>query len=172
MRRAPPQPALHDDLMGRVMARGNLRSAWQQVKANRGAPCVDGVTVDGFLAFAREYWAAIRQALLNGTYSPQPVRRVEIPKPSGRGVRLLGIPVVLDRVIAQANQQVLTPIFAPGFSELSFGFRPGRGAHGVLRQGRRGLSQPSLDIMTFTMDLLELPSGILDIFCQCLRQPP
>ena len=137
MRRAPTQPALHDGLLERVMDRNNLRRAWRQVKANRGAPGVDGMTVDEFVAFAREHWPAIRQALLDGSYSPQPVRRVEIPKPSGRGVRLLGIPTVLDRLIAQAIQQVLTPIFDPDFSESSFGFRPGRGAHGAIRQVQR-----------------------------------
>ena len=134
MRRAPTQPALHDGLLERVMDRNNLRRAWRQVKANRGAPGVDGMTVDEFPAFAREHWPSIRQALLDGSYSPQPVRRVEIPKPSGRGVRLLGIPTVLDRLIAQAIQQVLTPIFDPDFSESSFGFRPRRGAHGAIRQ--------------------------------------
>jgi RNA-directed DNA polymerase len=123
--------------MRQVVDRNNLRRAWRQVKANRGAPGVDGMTVDEFVAFAREHWPAIRQALLDGSYSPQPVRRVEIPKPSGRGVRLLGIPTVLDRLIAQAIQQVLTPIFDPEFSESSFGFRPGRSAHGALRQVQR-----------------------------------
>ena len=141
MRRAPTQPALHDGLMGWVVDRNNLRRAWQQVKANRGAPGVDGMTVDDFPAFAREHWPAIRQALLDGTYSPRPVRRVEIPKPSGRGVRLLGIPTVLDRLIAQAIQQVLTPIFDPDFSESSFGFRPGRSAHGALRQVQRWVGE-------------------------------
>ena len=137
MRRAPTQPALHESLMRQVVDRNNLRRAWRQVKANRGAPGVDGMTVDEFVAFAREHWPAIRQALLDGSYSPQPVRRVEIPKPSGQGVRLLGIPTVLDRLIAQAIQQVLTPIFDPDFSESSFGFRPGRGAHGAIRQVQR-----------------------------------
>ena len=136
MRRAPTQPALHDRLMWRIVDRFNMLRAWQQVKDNQGAPGVDGMTVDEFPSFAREHWPAIRQALLDGSYSPQPVLRAEIPKPSG-GVRLLGIPTVLDRLIAQAIQQVLTPIFDPDFSESSFGFRPGRGAHGALRQVQR-----------------------------------
>ena len=91
MRRAPTQPVLPECFMWRVVDRFNLRRAWQQVKDNRGAPGVDGMTVDEFPSFAREHWPAIRQALLDGTYLPQPVRRVQIPKPSG-GVRLLGIP--------------------------------------------------------------------------------
>jgi RNA-directed DNA polymerase len=128
------QPALHDDLMARVMAPVNLRRAWKRVKANRGAPGVDGITIDDFSAFAQAHWPGIRRALLDGSYRPQPVRRVEIPKPKGRGVRLLGIPTVTDRVIQQAIAQVLTPLFDPGFSESSFGFRPGRCAHGALRQ--------------------------------------
>ena len=136
MRRAPTQPALHDRLMWRVLDRFNLLRAWQQVKDNQGAPGVDGMTVDEFPAFAREHWPAIRQALLDGSYSPQPVLRAEIPKPTG-GVRLLGIPTVVDRLIAQAIQQVLTPIFDPEFSESSFGFRPGRSAHGAVRQVQR-----------------------------------
>ncbi len=86
--RAPTQPALQDDLMDR----NGCVAPWRRVKANRGAPWVDGLTVADFLAFAREHWPAIRQTLLNGTYSPRPVRRVEIPKPSGLGVRLLGTP--------------------------------------------------------------------------------
>lgn len=136
-RRVPTQPALHDDLMERVLAPENLRRAWKRVKANRGAPGVDGMTVDDFPALTREHWPNIRQALLDGTYTPSPVRRVEIPKPKGRGVRLLGIPTVLDRCIQQAIAQILTPIFDPAFSESSFGFRPGRSAHGALRQVQR-----------------------------------
>jgi len=134
VRRASMQPALHDDLMVRVMEPANLRRAWKRVKANRGAPGVDGVTVDEFPAFAKAHWPAIRRALLDGRYRPAPVRRVDIPKPKGQGVRGLGIPTVTDRVIQQAIAQVLTPVFDPGFSESSFGFRPGRSAHGALRQ--------------------------------------
>jgi RNA-directed DNA polymerase len=133
LRRGAMQPALHDDLMARVLDSKNLRRAWKRVKANRGAPGIDGMRIEDFAAFARLQWAEIRQQLSNGTYQPQPVRRVSIPKPGG-GERLLGIPTVVDRVIQQAIAQVLTPIFDPGFSESSFGFRPGRSAHGALRQ--------------------------------------
>ncbi len=128
------QPSLHEDLMAQVLDRANVQRAWRRVKANRGAPGIDGMTLDTFPAHVRSHWPAIRQALLEGTYQPSPVRRVSIPKPAGRGERLLGIPTVVDRVITQAIQQVLTPIFDPDFSESSFGFRPGRSAHGALRQ--------------------------------------
>ena len=132
-RRCTTQPALHEELMQRVLAPGNLRRAWKRVKANRGAPGVDGMRIEDFPAYARGHWPSIRQALHDGSYRPQPVRRVMIPKPSG-GERPLGIPTVLDRVIQQAIAQALTPIFDPGFSESSFGFRPGRSAHAALRQ--------------------------------------
>ena len=133
-RRDDMQPSLHEDLMARVMDRANVQRAWRRVKANRGAPGVDGMTIDEFPAFVRTHWPAIRQALLEGTYQPSPVRRVSIPKPAGRGERRLGIPTTTDRVICQSIQQVLTPIFDPDFSESSFGFRPGRSAQGALRQ--------------------------------------
>ena len=119
-RRALTQPALHDDLMGRIVDPANMRRAWKRVKANQGAPGVDGMTLEDFPTFARLHWSAIRQALLDGTYQPQPVRRVSIPKPNG-GERSLGIPSVVDRVIQQAIGQVLIPIFDPAFSESSFG---------------------------------------------------
>jgi RNA-directed DNA polymerase len=120
--------------MERVVERGNMQRAWKQVKANKGAPGVDGMHIEDFLTFAKENWTTIRQALLDGTYQPTPLRRVTIPKPGGGGMRMLGIPIVLDRLITQAILQVLTPIFDPGFSELSFGSRPKRSAHGALRQ--------------------------------------
>ena len=132
-RRDATQPALHDDLMERVLESENMRQAWKRVKSNQGAPGIDGMRIEDFPAFARSNWPAIRQALRDGTYRPQPVRRVTIPKPNG-GERLLGIPTVMDRVIQQAIAQVLGPIFDPGFSDASFGFRPGRSAHGALRR--------------------------------------
>jgi RNA-directed DNA polymerase len=96
--------------------------------------------IEDFAAFARSHWTTIREALCDGTYQPQPVRRVTIPKPGG-GERLLGIPTVVDRVIQQAIAQVMGPLFDPGFSESSFGFRPGRSAHGALRQVQRFIGE-------------------------------
>jgi RNA-directed DNA polymerase len=101
---------------------------------------VDGVTVAQLRSYIRTHWADIRQQLLTGTYKPQPVRRVEIPKPGG-GVRGLGIPTVMDRLIQQALLQVLTPIFDPGFSENSFGFRPGRSAHDAVRKAQQYMQE-------------------------------
>ena len=106
----------------------NLAAAWKRVKANKGAPGVDGMTIDSFPAFAREHWPRIAHDLMEGTYRPAPVRRVWIPKPDG-SKRPLGVPTVLDRVIQQAIAQVLGPLFEAGFSEHSHGFRPGRSAH-------------------------------------------
>ena len=112
----------------------NLRRAGHQVKANHGAPGVDGMTVEDFPAYAREHWPSIRQALRDETYQPSPVRRTEIPKRQGKGTRLVGIPTVVDRVIQQAIAQVLGPIFDPEFSASSFGVRPGRSAHQAVKQ--------------------------------------
>ena len=139
-RRASSSPPLYDSLLEAILAPANLQQAWKQVKANRGAPGVDGMTVDAFPAFAQVHWPAIRQALFDGRYRPLPVQRVEIPKPHGGGVRQLGIPAVVDRLITQAIAQVLNPIFDPGFSASSFGFRPSRSAHGALRQVQRHIA--------------------------------
>jgi len=133
-RRRRTQPALHEVLMEGIVAADNMRRAWRQVRRNRGAPGIDGMRVEDFPAYARGHWPTIKQALLDGTYSPQPVRRVSIPKPGG-GERLLGIPTVVDRIIQQAIAQVMGPIFDEGFSESSFGFRPRRSAHGALETG-------------------------------------
>ena len=116
-----------------VVSRDNMLSAWHQVKANKGAPGIDGITVGEFPEYAQANWEAIKAALLEGAYVPTPVKRVEIPKDNG-GVRKLGIPVVMDRVIQQAISQVLTPVFDPLFSDNSFGFRPGRSAHQAVRK--------------------------------------
>ena len=140
-RRRPTPPALHDDLMAQVVDPANPRRAWKQVKANQGAPGLDGMPPEDCPAFAREHWPTVRQARRDGTYQPAPVRRVAIPKPGGRGERWLGIPTVWDRVIAQAIAQVLTPLFDPAFSASSFGFRPGRSAHGALRQVQRYIGE-------------------------------
>ena len=128
------QPALDQNLMAKVVAKTNMQKAWQRVKSNKGAPGSDGMALEDFPANARLHWPTIRQSLLEGTYLPQPVRRVSIPKPNGRGERLLGVPCVVDRVIQQAILQVLTPIFDPGFSASSFGSRPQRSAHGAIAQ--------------------------------------
>ena len=132
-RRGVAQPTLQGDLLEAVVAPANMHAAWARVKSNKGAPGVDGMTIEEFPVFAKVHWPAIRQALIDGGYRPSPVRRVLIPKPGG-GERALGIPTVVDRVIQQAIAQVLTPIFDPEFSELSFGFRPKRSAHGAVKQ--------------------------------------
>ena len=112
-------------LMEEVLRRENIAAAHARVVRNGGAPGIDGMTVEDLMPYCREHWARIREELLGGRYKPQPVRRVEIPKPDGKGTRTLGIPTVLDRMIQQALLQVLTPIFDPTFSDGSFGFRPG-----------------------------------------------
>jgi len=139
-RRGLTPPSLHDDLMVRIVATDNVRRAWKRVRANKGAPGIDGLSIVDFPDVTRTQWPAIRQALLEGTYQPQPVRRVSIPKPGGRGERLLGIPTVMDRLIQQSIAQVLTPIFDPQFSVSSFGFRPKRSAHGAVRQVQAHIS--------------------------------
>jgi RNA-directed DNA polymerase len=109
--------------------------AYEQVTGNKGAAGVDGMTVEELKPYLQEHWERIKEELLNGKYQPQPVRCVEIPKPQG-GIRQLGIPRVVDRLIQQALHQVLSPIFEPGFSESSYGFRPGRSAHQAVQQAR------------------------------------
>jgi len=116
-----------------VVKKDNILSSWKQVRANKGAPGIDGMSVEEFPAYAQESWKGIKQSLLQGEYHPSAVKRVEVPKDSG-GTRNLGIPTVMDRVIQQAITQVLTPVFDPHFSESSFGFRPGRSAHQAVRK--------------------------------------
>src|ERR1700720_81811 len=122
-------PASTNRLMEAVCERETLKAALRQVKANKGSPGVDGMTVVGIKDYLKQHWPAIREQLLNGTYEPKPVRRVEIPKPDGGGVRKLGIPTVLDRFIQQAVMQVLQRKWDRTFSDHSYGFRPGRSAH-------------------------------------------
>lgn len=122
-------------LMERIVAPGNLRAAYGRVTSNKGAPGIDGMSVGSLAAHLRAEWPAIRERLLTGTYRPAAVRRHELPKPGG-GVRVLGIPTVLDRMIQQAALQVLQPEWDPTFSEGSFGFRPGRSAHQAVARAR------------------------------------
>jgi RNA-directed DNA polymerase len=129
-------PGLEVSLWEQLLSPQNLGRALRRVEANRGAPGVDGMTTGQLRPWLAEHWTAVRQALDAGTYQPSPVRRVVIPKPGG-GERLLGVPTCLDRLIQQAIAQVLTPIFDPGFSGSSFGFRPGRSAHQAVRVARR-----------------------------------
>ena len=123
-------------LMEEVVEHKNLSAAYRRVVANKGSAGVDGMTVDELGSYLKENWLRIKEELLSGEYRPKPVRRVEIPKPGGRGMRKLGIPTVMDRFIQQAILQVLDPIFDPGFSDSSFGFRPGRSAHQAVLKAR------------------------------------
>jgi len=125
--------ALTARLMERVVERENLNNAYKRVKANKGAPGVDGMTVGDLRGWVKEHKEELVASLLDGDYRPSPVRGVEIPKPGG-GMRQLGIPTVVDRLVQQAILQALEPILDPRFSESSYGFRPGRSAHQALRQ--------------------------------------
>ena len=122
------------DLMERILNRDNLNRAYKQVKRNHGAPGIDGMTVEAALPWLRENRDELLQSIREGDYKPSPVRRKEIPKPDGIGVRKLGIPTVVDRIIQQAIAQQLQPVFKPLFSEGSYGYRPGRSAQQAIRK--------------------------------------
>ena len=139
-KRTPERPAEEERLMEEVCDRKNLEMAWKRVRGNKGSPGVDGLTIEDAADYLREHWPTIRAQLLNGTYQPQPVKRVEIPKPGG-GVRKLGIPCVVDRLIQQALLQVLQEQWDPTFSEHSYGFRPGRSAHQAVAQAQRYVAE-------------------------------
>ncbi|MBS3965652.1 MAG: group II intron reverse transcriptase/maturase [Truepera sp.] len=132
-KRSEPESIPNATLLARVLARENLQRALKQVRQNRGAPAIDGLTVDELTGYLRHHWPDIRAQLEAGTYCPQPVKRVEIPKPDGRK-RLLGIPTVLDRFIQQAIAQVVQEQWEPHFHPRSYGFRPQRSAHQAVRQ--------------------------------------
>jgi RNA-directed DNA polymerase len=139
-KREPESLATIEQLMEEVCQRNNLEEALKRVMANKGSPGVDGMTVRKLPDYLREQWPTIRQQLLSGTYQPQPVKRVEIPKPDG-GVRKLGIPTVLDRFIQQAVMQVLQGRWDSTFSEHSYGFRPRRSAHQAVAQAQQYLAE-------------------------------
>ena len=120
-------------LINQILSKDNLLLAHKKVVSNKGAPGVDGMKVEELLTYCQSNWAGIRKQIANGTYQPTPVKRVEIPKSVG-GIRVLGIPCVIDRLILQAIHQILTPIFEEGFAENSYGFRPNRSAHDAVKK--------------------------------------
>jgi RNA-directed DNA polymerase len=130
----------HEQRMEEVCERENCLQAYKRVKSNKGSAGIDGMTVDELPGYLKEHWPAIREQLLSGTYRPQPVRRVEIPKPDG-GVRQLGIPTALDRMVQQAVMQVLQDGWDAEFSEHSHGFRPGRSAHQAIAKAQKYVAE-------------------------------
>jgi RNA-directed DNA polymerase len=137
---APESPARSDRLMEEIVDRENLKEALRRVKANKGSPGVDGMTVNQLDDYLKQQWPTIMEQLLSGTYKPKPVKRVEIPKPDG-GVRKLGIPTVLCRFVQQAVMQVLQRQWDPTFSNHSYGFRPRRSAHQAVAQAQRYIAE-------------------------------
>lgn len=138
-KRMAESPA-EEQLMEEVCGRENCKQALARVKSNKGSPGVDGMTVEQLPGYLKEQWPATREQMLSGTYRPQPVRRVEIPKPDG-GVRELGIPTVLDRFIQQAVMQVMQRRWDGTFSDHSYGFRPGRSAHQAVEKAQEYLAE-------------------------------
>ena len=122
-------------MMEQVVERGNMKQAYERVVSNQGAAGVDGMGVEELLPYLQGSWARIKEEVVSGRYQPGGIRMVEIPKASG-GKRQLGIPTVVDRMIQQALQQVLSPLYEPTFSEHSYGFRPGRSTHGAIQKAR------------------------------------
>ena len=139
---------LHKLEMCDVLERGNMLQALKRVKKNKGCAGVDGITIEMISGHLKQYWHCVREELMKGEYKPKPVKVIHIPKPSG-GTRQLGIPTVLDRVIQQALLQKLSPEFDKGFSESSYGFRPGRSAHGVIKKAKNYL----LEGHSYTVDI-------------------
>lgn len=136
-------------LLARVLERGNVQRALKQVRRNKGAPGIDGMTVDDLPDYLRHHWPAVRAQLLSGSYRPRPVRRVEIPKPDGK-TRFLGIPTVLDRFIQQAIAQVIGAQWEPHFHRHSYGFRPQRSAHQAVRHVQASIDKVGVGWWTWT----------------------
>jgi len=125
-----------------ALSSANMQRAWQQVRRNKGSAGVDGMTIEAAAPWLKEHWQSVKADVLSGRYAPQPVRRVDIPKPDG-SKRMLGVPTVLDRLLQQAIAQVLQPVFDPAFSESSYGFRPGRSAHQAVKAAKGYISEGS-----------------------------
>ena len=152
---APGETAAHpadgERLVGAVLSRGNLAEALRRVEQNAGAPGIDGMSTEELRPWLYDHWPEIRSQLDAGTYRPQPVRRVMIPKPSG-GLRKLGVPAAVDRLICQAIAQVLTPVFDPHFHPHSFGFRPGRSQHHAVERARQFIADGAAWCVDFDLD--------------------
>ncbi len=152
---APDENAAHpanaSDVWEQVFSRGNLAEALRRVEQNAGAPGIDGMSTEELRPWLFEHWPEIRSQLDAGTYRPRPVRRVMIPKPSG-GMRKLGVPAAVDRLICQAIAQVLTPVFDPHFHPHSFGFRPGRSQHQAVERARQFISDGAVWCVDFDLD--------------------
>ena len=128
-------------LMEAVVERENMLRAMRSVEANKGSAGVDNMPVEALRPWLREHWPRLKEQLLAASYEPQPVRGVQIPKPGGKGMRQLGIPTVVDRLIQQAFHQVMQPLFDGEFSKSSYGFRPGRNAHQAVQQAQAYVSE-------------------------------
>ena len=139
-KRGTESPAIGEQLMEEVCEQENCKRALARIKANKGSAGVDGMTIHELPEHLKQHWPAIREQLLSGTYRPQPVKRVEIPKPDG-GIRKLGIPTVLDRFVQQAVMQVLQGSWDRTFSKHSYGFRPGRSAHQAVEQAQQYIAE-------------------------------
>jgi RNA-directed DNA polymerase len=161
------RPVVAGPPMEAVVERENLKKALAQVKRNKGAPGVDGMTVEALGLYLKKHWLTIRAQLLEGTYKPQPVRRVEIPKASG-GMRPLGIPTVFDRFIQQAVMQVLQADWDGTFSETSFGFRPGRSAHQAVEQAQSYIASGYAIVVDIDLEKFFDP----DSYCPLVHEAP
>jgi RNA-directed DNA polymerase len=151
---APDDTTAHPAKAGlweQFLSRGNLAEALRRVEQNAGAAGIDGMSTKELRPWLHDHWPEIRSALEAGIYRPQPVRRVMIPKPSG-GLRKLGVPAVVDRLICQAIAQVLTPVFDPYFHPHSFGFRPGRSAHQAVERARQFIADDAAWCVDFDLD--------------------
>ena len=145
-----PHPA-EASLWEQLLARDNLAAALRRVEQNAGAAGIDGMSTKELRPWLKEHWPLVRSQLEAGTYRPQPVRRVMIPKPSG-GQRMLGVPAAVDRLICQALSQVLTPVFDPHFHPHSFGFRPGRSAHQAVERARQFINDDAAWCVDLDLD--------------------
>lgn len=146
------QRALTARLMEQVTEPANLNRAYARVMANKGAPGVDGRTVGQLGKWIKRHKQTLVASLLGGSYQPQPVRGVQIPKPAGKGMRQLGIPTVVDRLVQQAMLQVLEPILDPAFSASSYGFRPGRSAHDALAAAKEYVAEGRVIVVDIDLE--------------------